>query len=206
MLFRQITPIVIVVLLAFNFSAIAGQVNEDVFGLRWKSSRDEITKSGIALTKYNSEKNISVYKATSLPKPLSDAMAYMLFFDNEKLVKVSMVGETITDDLLGTKGKKRFETIKQILKNKYGKPTSNTQKTGNVVYEEEDEFYECLAYDGCGLWLTSFKTPTKSFFLRLLGTGRGTGYIALQIELQPDWDKAVGSLESSKNTDDARGL
>jgi len=177
---------------------------EAMFGLDWGMSAEQVESSGVALAKTEIDRNFSIYRTASLPKNLSDVESYTLIFDQSSLCKIVMTGRTIGNDPYGTDGKARFSVIENLLKAKYGKPESHCL-AGLELYKDRDEFYECLKYRGCGLWMSSFKAENKSMLLQLKGLGRGTGFITLTIESLA-FPEAVRKYQASGNKADADAL
>lgn len=66
------------------------------------------------------------------------------------------------------------------------------------MYRRADEFYECLAYTGCGLWMALFKTPEKTASIWLKGVSRGKGYIDVTVEAA-EWSGVVDQINAAKS-------
>lgn len=62
-----------------------------------------------------------------------------------------MYSEDIENDTYGSEGKEKYENIKTSLRKKYGLPTLKLEVSGLTLWNEPDEFYQCLDYDGCGV-------------------------------------------------------
>ena len=153
------------------------------FGLEWGMSKEQVTEMGVNLTPHPSAKG--AYTAKILPKNLSDAEEYYLVFEQGfGLVKVSAHTKNITSDLYGSKGKERYSQLKTAIVNKYGKPSRELEATGRArIYDNIDEFYQCLNYDGCGYWVSLWgNSAGGGIALNIEGLSRGTGYIALTYE------------------------
>jgi len=192
------------VLLSISSYALAD--GEAVFGLNWGMTPQEIKNSGIILMLKNRVKNLYIYRAESLSKNLKDARYYTLVFnDNEKLVKIIMIGQKITNDDSGKKGRIRFGEIASQLAQKYREVKSITE-VGIKTYNEEDEFYQCLAYKGCGLWIKMFRAKNKNITLQLNGIEKGKGYIDITVEAIPEWDEANGKRSPSTIVDGSQAL
>ena len=186
--------------------ALADDAKDALFGLKWGMTTSEIKGFGISLSKVKGDRNLDFYSTTSLPKQLSDAESYTLVFSEGKLVKLIAIGKDIANDPNGTDGKERFDVLKKSLQDKYGTPSTNYQSVGNKLFKEHDEFYQCLAYSGCGLWVALFTTPTKVVAVELNGLRRGTGYIQVSAEAVPGWHEALEKVKSFKNRSDADAL
>lgn len=192
-----------VVLIFFSGSSVA---SGGPFGLSWGMSKSEVQDSGVALTEMDSLgfASLSQYSTGSLPKNLSDAKSYNLLFESDiGLVKVVMISETISGDVYGSAGKARYDELKGVFTRKYGNPTQEREVSGMELWDEPDEFYECLAYDGCGYWISLFQKNGSVYSVNLKGLGRGEGYITVGFE-SPQWsdalDKARGvSLQADED-------
>lgn len=79
-------------------------------------------------------------------------------------------------------------------------------RSGIILYQNYDEFYQCLAYDGCGYWRDGFKSPDRYISIQLNGLGRGKGYIYLEYEAQPEWDQAFDQNKADKKAVTKKGL
>lgn len=201
---RPILPVCTLVLISLSASAADG--DDALFGLRWGMTVDDVKAAGASLSKTKGDRNLDFYKTSSLPKNISDFDSYWLIFADGKLVKLQGVGKNILNDPSGSNGKERFEALRSALQQKYGTPTLNSQTIGNKLFEEYDEFYQCLKYTGCGLWTSVFSTSDKVVSIDLKGLSRGTGYIELTAEAKPQWSKALDVYMSRKNYSDKDAL
>jgi len=161
-----------------------------MFGLIFGQTPKEIRDKGITLVFEKADYNFTIYSCVSLPKNFSTVEKYHLVFSDDSLVKITMLTKDITNDIYGSNGKKQYEETFNLLKKKYTLDVS-TMVTGLKVYDEPDEFYECLKYDGCGAFGAIFKNPTKAVLLELKGSGRGVGYIRMGVEAVPEFDQAA---------------
>ena len=116
-----------------------------------------------------------------------------------------MYSEDIENDASGNKGKEQYKKIKINLQKKYGPPIHESEFSGLKLWKKWDEFYQCLAYDGCGYWLSAFKGKKSGLImLELEGVRRGRGFIKLTYE-GPTWEAFMDAKEKieSKLDDDA---
>jgi len=201
---KIMTLIISVVILSVSSMSWAG--GDAVFGLNWGMSPEEVKSSGTILVLKNKSGNLYIYRAESLPKNIKDARYYTLVFNNNKdLVKIIMVGENITNDFSGDKGKIRFEKISTALAGKY-KVIKSITEVGIRTYNEDDEFYQCLAYKGCGLWITMFSGGNKNIILQLNGLEKGKGFIDIRAEAVPEWYEAIGKRPPAIIVDSSEAL
>lgn len=204
MFIRQMLVFALTAVIAFPI--FADEKRDAMFGLSWGMTVDAIKAMGVSVSKKEGDKNIDTYVTTSLPKNLSDIEQYSLLFSDGKLVKLSAIGKDITDDPTGRNGKDRFDVLKKSLEDKYGVVSKSYQTVGNKLYKEYDEFYQCLSYSGCGMWVAIFDTPTKAVVIELKGLRRGTGFINLTVEATPEWDEALAKFKSFKSKNDSDAL
>lgn len=175
---------------------------EAAFGLNWGMSPKEVRDKGVNLVQVEGDEIIMWYKADSLPKNHSMAEGYRLAFcKDSSLSKITMIGETIKEDIYGTDGKEKFEEIlKQLsIKNKIIKRYS---KIGNTVYDDADEFYQCLGYRGCGLWAALLASEGTDISIQLKGLKRGEGYMMVEFESKPEWSNCVDMKDNNQNKKD----
>ena len=178
---------------------------EAMFGLNWGETVEKIKEQNIELEKFGNENNITYYKTNSLPENFSDIEVYILIFDDYLgLVKVFLQSKDFENDIYGSNGKDRFNKIRQILKEKY-KMKDEARFIGQKLYDESDEFYQCLNYKGCGYWASTFETSNKFILLELIGKKRGVGFYELSVEAVPEWKQTLKKLEGkkAKSDDDA---
>ena len=175
-----------------------------MFGLNFGQTPKEIRAMGSVLSFKDNNKNLSSYTCNSLPKNSSSAEGYTLIFSDDSLVKIIMIGNTISNDIYGSDGKEAFINTFELLKKKYTIHLIRTD-SGLELYDEPDEFYQCLAYDGCGLYAAVLKNDFKNITLQLKGLERGKGYLILTAEAVPEFEKALEKqkLTTNKNDSDA---
>jgi len=175
------------------------------FGLRWGATEKDLVEQGVIFKKESDEGGFETFITTSLPKNLSIADMYVLLVHKKyELQKVVMFSKEIEGDIYGTKGKEIYQDLKSKLVNKYGAPNSDFEKVGVELFTETNEFYQCLAYDGCGYWSAMFSDKDKGILvsLQLKGIGRGKGFVKLAYE-GPDWEEAMEESNSELSKSDA---
>jgi len=198
---KKLPPLIFLIFPILIFS-------EDVegpFGLNWGSKANYLITSGINLINEIEQGRYKLYETESLPKSLSIAEKYILIFDVKYgLQKVIMISKDITGDIYGTEGKSIYSDLKNKLTTKYGSPTQSFERVGMTLYDELDEFYQCLKYEGCGYWTSMFSSDSMIIGLDLKGTSRGVGYIKITYE-GPLWHMSLDekNLDNSKSDTDA---
>jgi len=106
----------------------------------------------------------------------------VLIFANDGLQKILIVFEKTKDDVTGSDNKYYYFKIKEILSHKYGKTTNTFEYIGKQVYENKDEFYQCLRYSGCGAYMSFFTSENVNIRVFIEGFRRGVGYVAIEYE------------------------
>lgn len=183
---------------------VSAQDNNAMFGLKWGMSPQQISAMGITLNKTGSERNFSHYTTDSLPKNLSYSESFSLIFDENSLVKMKMVSVSIEGDLFGTEGKKLFDRTIEMLSKSY-KVGQVFCRTGLELYKDENEFYECLAYEGCGFWVTGLTGGNKQIVVKLEGLKRGGGYLTITVESLM-FSKSLEKYEKLKESSDSKAF
>jgi len=192
--------------LVFLLAAPPAQ-QQEVFGIKWCSTPQQAVLAGVKLKKdmERTTEHISIYDAVRLPKGLSGFENYVLIYHKDRcLVKVTAVGTTIDDSADGTHGKQEFERLENILAAKYV-AAMQAKHIGRKLYEEEDEFYQCLGYEGCGRWIIFLEGPDRKIMLELHSAGRSSGYLVFTVESNL-WSDVLKESEDSKNSKDAEAL
>ena len=203
---RLIQIVLLSVALPFTCTAMAKEITAP-FGLTWGQSKADLQSQGVAFYDCGDIDFVQTCQTKSLPKPLSIAEIYILLFHSRKgLVKVGMFGKTISDDITGSDGKADYAHIKTRLTTKYGARLTGVERVGQKLYDGHDEFYQCLAYAGCGGWLSLWKGSDGSgIVLKLEGLSRGVGYLTLTYQSK-EWSKIVDDEKAKKSTDDDSAL
>ena len=206
-LFVVLSVIFAAVMLAVSPVAFGQESPTEVqapFGLEWGAKKESF--SGM----HNCEPNgqFVICRTKFVPKTLSDADYYMLGFHvAEGLQKVSYVGENIINDYFGRKGKERFEHLKSALLRKYPKAKQDELVWINRrLYEDLDEFYECLLYGPrCGVHVLLLDPGKGSILMKIHGVSGGKGFVDLTYE-SPKWDRLIDSKEEAEKAQDEDAL
>ena len=203
---RLIQIALLVVALPFTCTVMAKEITAP-FGLTWGKSKADLQNQGVAFYDCKDVDFMQGCQTKILPKPLSIAEFYFLLFHPRKgLVKVQMAGKTISDDITGSNGKADYARIKTRLTTKYGSRLKGAEIVGQKLYDEYDEFYQCLAYAGCGVWLSLWEGSDGSVVsLQLKGFSRGEGYLTLTYESK-EWSKIADDEKAKQNTNDDSAL
>jgi len=176
------------------------------FGLKWGQTQKELTDKEIYLTDCSTSKKITSCKTVNPVKGVSFGEYYMLYIDDRKgLQRIKMVSKNITSDISGSEGKALYSKVKSSLTKKYGSPEV-FEYIGQKVYDEYDEFYQCLKYDGCGGWASFWEIKNGGdVSVQLNGLARGIGYLVLSYESK-EWNSILASLEQREKASDDDAL
>jgi hypothetical protein len=201
-----ITAFLITLTLALT-TAYAGQNNKGaMFGLSWGMTPEQVTAAGTLMKKEKHLINTTIYSADALPMNMNQADYYILYFgDDEGLAKIIVLTKKITGDIYGTDGKDRFNDIVEILDKKYTRKDVHNY-IGLTTYKKDNEFYQCLAYDGCGYWAAEHTAEDRYINTELLGISRGVGRIRLLVEWVPVWGNIVDAREEIQKQQEASAL
>ena len=116
-----------------------------------------------------------------------------------------MMSKNIDDDITGSKGKELYSKIKSSLTNKYG-DSKNYEYTGRKIYDEYDEFYQCLKYSGCGNWMSFWEAKEGGIVaLEIEGAARGKGYLRLSYESK-NWSGIINERKQKTDMNDIDSL
>lgn len=192
----------LIFLLFFLSSTSFAQEVQAPFGLTWGMLQDEF--AGSECTKQDA---LTLCTVTDVPRPISIGESYILIFaPNRGLQKVSMIGVTIDNDITGSEGKESYATFKSALADRYGTP-DEFEWSGRELYDEYDEFYQCLRYQGCGYWTSIWhgENIDGTVAIELKGLQRGEGYITLTYESK-DWSTVVDEAEAATRENDLDAL
>ena len=195
--------IIIVWLLALPTKALAG-----AFGAEWGWSYQQLKSAGAAC-EVQTVNNFDGYKCSKMPKSFSNADFWFAIFDKKNgLQKITMMGTDITDDPYGTTGKKRYNGIKAAITKKYGPHSDeySIETIGLKLYDESDEFYQCLNYSGCGYYSLLWDLEENGTIgLKINGASRGKGWISLAYE-GPRWSDSLDRINNATEEEDLDAL
>jgi len=181
----------------FLFALGTAQANEMLteLGLAWGQTQKTLSAKGYQLTNCLTKKSVTSCDVTHhIEGPALDAM-YILFFDKyDGLQKFQMPVSYLEDDATGTKGIDLYHKLKANLTKRYDEPKSY-EYAGQKLYTGQDEFYQCLQYDGCGAWVSFWNTSDGDFvYINLVGVDKGAGYLILFYESKR-WQELVEAMK-----------
>jgi len=194
-----------VIFLFVTTNVVASEVTAP-FGLKWGQTQKELTDKKVDLTDCSTSKKITSCKTINPVKGVSFGDLYMLFIDDDKgLQKIKMLSKDISSDISGSEGKALYSKVKSSLTKKYNAPKAY-EYIGQKLYDEYDEFYQCLKYDGCGSWFSFWEVKNGgNAFVELKGLSRGKGYLVLTYESK-EWSSIIDSLKQRETASDDDAL
>lgn len=150
------------------------------FGLSWEMSEAELKEVGF--THAGDTGGFSLYTSVSAPKAWSKGDRYYGIVYKGRLVKLTANSTDFSGDIYGSEGKRAYNQLKKILTDKYGAPSTQYERIGLKLYDDSDEFYQCLEYSGCGMYTSLFNFDRGSIGISLKGKRRGEGYLNIAYE------------------------
>lgn len=166
------------------------------FGLKWGMHVNDLSSLGIKVASTSTSGNIVVVNVKELPNAFPDTDAVNMLFDRQLgLVKVRWTSTAVTGDPNGSQGRSKYGEMKKTVVETRGNPSDETLVVGARLFDQEDEFYQCLTYEGCGVWSALWEEkPSGGVLLSVEGLGPGQGYVQLDFE-SADWQKVAGAAK-----------
>lgn len=195
------------VILAILFLSIASFPAETAgadapFGFKWGQK--------INMAKCTNVKEVApgfvVCETATVSKPVQKMDFVLLAIYKGALVKITAFMKNVEGDPYGVKGTESYENMKSLLSKKYGEPVTATEFIGRELYQEPSEFYQCLKYDGCGMFFSVWGDSDESqVALELVGLGRGTGCLKIIYESNA-FRKALAEIEQNEEMEAGENL
>ena len=198
-LIDMIAIFLLTALIGFQVESAYASEYDAPFGLVWGAKNKELEKLGVTLKLDQRLSSVNIFNAETLPLTPSGTIYIKLSIDDKfGMQRVNWIGGKTENDIFGSEGKKKFSELENIITEKYGNPLSDYKYVGKKLYREHDEFYQCLAYKGCGSWITFWRINSGgSISLELSGLGRGSGVMKLIYE-GPGWEAVVNSVKEER--------
>jgi hypothetical protein len=174
------------------------------FGLSFGQSLTEAETLGFQGVELKRDGEITTFLSRQLPRaPTNTEFALLAFHDAFGLQKVVWKSKDISDDPLGLEGKSQYARVAQLLTEKYGsEPPMKREIVGVVLYQEIDEFYQCLNYSGCGAWFSFWEGDFGTASVEIKSNGsRGKGWINVTYE-GPEWANMHAQKKSNEQDRD----
>lgn len=205
---KKIRVLAAVALIGITSVAIADEGYQAPLGLKWGESKESFIKNYNASPADKLQSRMRLYAIGKLPVNVPGFDEFYALLDQKYgLVKI-VIAENISEDAYGNKGTDDYKKLQDILTKKYGKPSVHYEYSGKTVYTEDDEFYQCLAYQGCGTYSSIYK-PTDGGTIGLEVHGRsrerGQGYITITYE-STLFDQVIREEDSDSKNKVEQGL
>tara|TARA_B100002019_G_C21085427_1_gene505902 strand:- start:58 stop:711 length:654 start_codon:yes stop_codon:yes gene_type:complete len=195
----------------FSISLSSAEIDAPL-GVKWGLTKYQLNGMSVKLSDCEIlENGVEMCKATNTPKSLSFADSVFFYFHYKKktLEAVYVSGKTIENDVYGSQGKEDYDKVKASLYKKYPESSGYTHTEYEVMglnlYDQNDEFYQCLNYEGCGYWISFVSGMENSVYFQLNGIGRGLGYLGVKWE-SPEWEKMLDAIADDVLTQDEDAL
>ncbi len=162
------------------------------FGLKWGMQQGDLSDLGIKVKERSKSGALTVVSSEEIPDAYADTKMVSMLFDRELgLVKVRWISYDIEADPNGSLGRSKYGEMKAIIASQLGEPTDETLVVGARLFDQEDEFYQCLVYEGCGVWSALWEhAPSGGVLLSVEGTGPGSGFVQIDYE-SANWQEAA---------------
>lgn len=166
------------------------------FGLDWGMQISDLTARDIPIQSQTKSGNLTVVTVRQTPQMLENTYLVNLLFDNERgLVKVRWLSNDIEGDATGKLGRQKYTAVRRFVVEGYGEPSDEALVVGARLFDQDDEFYQCLRYEGCGVWSAIWEQePTGGILLSIEGLGAGKGFVQVDFESE-GWKAAIERYE-----------
>ncbi|CAK6492572.1 hypothetical protein PANNVG_01634 [Pantoea sp. Nvir] len=205
---KKIRVLAALALIGITSAAIADEGYQAPLGLKWGESKENFIKKYNASPADKLQTRMRLYVIGNPPVKVPGFQDYYALLDQKYgLVKI-LIAENISEDVYGYKGTQDYKKLQDILSKKYGSPSVHDEYSGKTVYTENDEFYQCLAYQGCGTYSTIYNLAGGGMIgLQIHGKGRerGQGYITISYE-STLFDQVTREQDSESKNKAEQGL
>jgi len=205
---KKIRVLAAVAVIGITSAAIADEGYQAPLGLKWGESKESFIKKYNASPADKRQNRMRLYAIGSPPVKVPGFDEFYGLLDQKYgLVKI-VIAENISEDAYGYKGTEAYKKLQDILSKKYGSPSVHEEYSGQTIYKENDEFYQCLAYQGCGTYSSIYKPAgggTVGLEIHGRGRERGQGYITITYE-STLFDQVIREQDSDSKTKVEQGL
>ncbi len=153
-------------LLAFP---VAGWADEPPFGLHWGDTLEALTDRGIVVDILKNDGKSLVLSAKHLRgTPAPQGSVQVIVNKTFGLQRVIWTSNEIGDTAFGTQGVAAYQDKKRNLSKDLGQPRFVAEEMWAESYSSPDQFYQCLGSDGCGTYMSKWRTDDGDVTLRLI--------------------------------------
>jgi len=125
------------------------------------------------------------------PVPGNTGAVRLLIDDRLGLQRIIWRSKDIDDGPTGGNGIAAYGEMKDKLTDTYGNPRASSEESGASVYTSPSQFYQCLAADGCGAYISRWNADDGEVYLRLTpGESPNSGRLEVTYD-GPEWQALV---------------
>jgi hypothetical protein len=181
--------------------ALAQNQQEVPFGLAWGQTISQVQGLGVDLKPFDSKDYGKSFVATGLPRALADQETALLSFGHDdRLWRIVAAGRKNDHDPSGATVRSRYDELRSILEEKYGKSKS-VHRLGDSIYSKPENFVYGLR-EGNSFWFSSFDSGNIAVELGIIALDMSTTRWRIIFE-----DKALSrQFENSKRSLEKKAL
>lgn len=192
------------------FASIAfGKCYADIaapIGLTWGLKSESLEKNHSATLVHEFDSRGKIFLINKPPIRIDDFNEIYAAVDNKYGLYKVILFKNITNDAFGKIGVSSFEKYEGVLTEKYGNPKDLLKVIGKTLYTKNDEFYQCLNYQGCGAYSAYYSSKDGGgVLLKLDGKSRGVGALNLTYE-SAIYQKISSEQQENENSKIKEGL
>jgi hypothetical protein len=171
--------------------------NEAPFGLTWGQSSGQIQAVGVELKSIDRADYGKTFVATRLPRALADQETALLSFGhNDKLWRIVALGRPNENDPTGASVRARYDELRGILEEKYGRAKS-VHRLGDHFYSKPENFVYGIS-KGESYWYSSFENNGAEIELAIIAPDMSKSrwrIIVTQKTLARDFEDSKRAIE-----------
>lgn len=197
---RRLFPSLFLAVLSLGLGTGQAFADDDApFGLRWGESVAEARAKGLEGPQSEDSASLTTIATQTLAgQPEATEMARLTFERRSGLQRVLWVSKTFDKDAAGEKGMALYRQMKQNLSETYGDPKTSDEEIAPDASDQAKTFWNCLALDGCAVFVTVWRTPDTDVKMRLVGTPKGEGWLEI-LFFGPDWSDILQERRKEKH-------
>jgi hypothetical protein len=174
---------------------------EAPLGLTWGDTSAKVKETGAGLADVPGTTFGTSFMASGLPRALSDQMGAILSFGhNDRLWRIVIISKKFENDPYGNQVKSRYEELKQILEEKYGR-SKPVERVGDSIYREPRYFIAGIR-GGQSYWYTDIANERIEIQLGIVASDSDTAQWRIIFE-----DRSLRrGFEGSKRANEKKAL
>ncbi|HIJ38718.1 MAG TPA: hypothetical protein HPP80_07450 [Rhodospirillaceae bacterium] len=160
--------------------------------MHWGESAELITGRNVTLTFEKENGGLRLFSAAKLRRlPEETGVVRIVISKDSGLQRIVWTSKDITDDKFGKKGIEEYLKFKSKLTDDFGRPRFSSEEIGIIRFTEADQFYECISLDGCGAYISKWRTDEGDVTMRLISNNQADrGQVEITFD-GPEWDALV---------------